>query len=95
MPVGDRPHDLVSEAAAAAFEAIDEHLAHADARCVKALLLLEIEGQPTNEATDVAAGHCIGDPKEVVTMLAGHLVAAASQLGVKIDLMPVHRRLEG
>jgi hypothetical protein len=95
MPVGDQPQDLVSATANAAFEEIDRYLAHADARCVKALLLLEIEGQPAGEATDVSAGHNIESHMDVLALMAGHLVAAAGELGIQIDLLPVQGRPQG
>jgi hypothetical protein len=95
MPVGSTPPDLVSAAADAAFTAIDTHLAHADAACTKALILLEIEGQPTGEAHQVVAGHNVEDAKDLIAMLAAHFVAACDQIGIKVDLMPVQRFIQG
>lgn len=83
------PRNLIERAADAAFAAAAAELEHADAKLTTAFVALTGEGLPEGELDCVVAGLGYEDGRALVVDLAGHLVAAGQQIGIKIMLAPI------
>lgn len=91
----NEPTNLVERAGDAGIQAIHEHLAHADAKVQTLLILLTIDTAPTGEPDTVTCGSNVEDAKELVALLAAHLVEAARKIGLRVDLIPIQTKGQG
>ena len=91
----EEPRYLVERAADAGIKAIAEVLAHADTKIERLLILLDAETTPGDEPDSTSAGVNVEDARDVVALCVLHATSSARQIGLKIDLLPIHGRPQG
>lgn len=89
------PENLVERAASAGMDAIRERLSESGSDIKKLIILLQITDAPDGEADEVTAGSNVGDERELIATLAEHLVMAAGEIGIHVDILPVAIKGQG
>lgn len=88
----DTPRNLVERAADKGLEAIAAELAHADVEVERALVLVVAgAGVPAGEPDAATCGSGVDDPRELIALLASHLISAGRQVGLTVQLLPVEK----
>jgi hypothetical protein len=87
----NEPRNLVERAADKALEALELELERADATLEKALVLIVAGNVPAGYPTSTTAGHGVDDARDLIGLLASHLVSTGREVGIRIELVPVDR----
>jgi hypothetical protein len=91
----DSSRNLVEHAADAGLQAIEEALAHADAKVERLMIVLVATDVPTGEPDAVTAGQGIDDATDLVALLTSHFISAARAVGLDVQLIPVQKTGQG
>lgn len=84
-----KPETLAERAADAGMDAMKSFLAEGGAGIEHLVIILQINDGPPDEPDMVTAGSGIENEKELIALLTEHLVGAAREIGIHVDLIPI------